>query len=159
MEGIIARLLTEKGLTIAVAESCTGGLIADRLTDVPGSSVYLERALVTYSDRSKTELLGVPEETIVRHGAVSEETARRMAEGAREKAKTNLGLSTTGIAGPGGGSEAKPVGTVFIALANGSQTFCRQYVYRWDRRRHKIITSQAALLMLKRYLSGELDHE
>jgi nicotinamide-nucleotide amidase len=155
LAGIIARALTEKGLTLAVAESCTGGLITDRITDVPGSSIYLERGFVTYSDRSKTELLGVPEQIIRTHGAVSEETARLMAEGARAKSGTNLGLATTGIAGPGGGSENKPVGTVYIALADGEHTMCRHYAFRWDRRRNKIIATQAALMMLKAYLAGE----
>lgn len=159
LEGVVAGLLKEKGLTVAVAESCTGGLITDRLTDIPGSSMYLERGLVTYSNRSKTELLGVPEDILQKHGAVSEETARLMAEGVRRLAGTDLGLATTGIAGPDGGSEAKPVGTVFIALADGVETNCRKFSYRWDRRRVKIIASQAALLMLKRYLNGEMNHE
>ena len=158
LEGLIARFLTEKGLTLAIAESCTGGMVTDRITDVPGSSAYLERAMVTYSDKSKSDLLGVPEDIIRKSGAVSEETARLMAEGVRRRAGTDLGLSTTGIAGPGGGSEAKPVGTVFIALADGSRTICRQYAYRWDRRRNKIISTQAALLLLKRYLAGESEN-
>jgi nicotinamide-nucleotide amidase len=155
MEGNVAGLLKEQGRTVAIAESCTGGLITDRLTDIPGSSIYLERGLVTYSNRSKTDLLGVPDAVIQKHGAVSEETACLMAEGVRRLAGTDLGLATTGIAGPDGGSEAKPVGTVFIALADGGETCCRKYSYRWDRRRIKIIVSQAALLMLKRYLTGE----
>ncbi len=159
LEGVVAGLLREQGRTVSVAESCTGGLITDRLTDIPGSSLYLERGLVTYSNRSKTDLLGVTEDILQKHGAVSEETARLMAEGVRKLAGTDLGLATTGIAGPDGGSEAKPVGTVFIALADGAKTFCRKFSYRWDRRRVKIIASQAALLMLKRYLTGEANHE
>ncbi len=159
LEGIIARHLMEKGLTLAVAESCTGGLVTDRLTDIPGSSVYLERSAVTYSNASKIDLLGVPEDVIREYGAVSEQTARLMAEGIRKKTGTSLGLSTTGIAGPAGGSEAKPVGTVYIALADGSQTICRHYAFRWDRRRNKIISTQAALMLLKRYLAGEKEHE
>lgn len=159
LEGVVAGLLKEQGLTVSIAESCTGGLITDRLTDIPGSSLYLERGLVTYSNRSKTDLLGVPEAILQKHGAVSEETARLMAEGIRKLAGTDLGLATTGIAGPDGGSEAKPVGTIFIALADGGETVCRKFSYRWDRRRVKIIASQAALLMLKRYLAGETNHE
>ncbi len=159
LEGVVAGLLKEKGLTVSVAESCTGGLITDRLTDIPGSSIYLERGLVTYSNRSKTDLLGVPVEVLQKHGAVSEETARLMAEGVRRLAGSDLGLATTGIAGPDGGSEAKPVGTVFIALADGVETSCRKFSYRWNRRRVKIIASQAALIMLKRYLTGEMNHE
>jgi len=152
LEGVVGALLREQGRTLAVAESCTGGLVTDRLTDVPGSSAYLERGLVTYSNRAKVELLGVPEAVLEAHGAVSEETARLMAAGVRRLAGTELGLATTGIAGPDGGSEAKPVGTVFIALADGAETWCQKYSYRWDRRRIKVIAAQAALLMVKRYL-------
>lgn len=159
LEGVCAALLTEKKLTLAVAESCTGGLVTDRLTDIPGSSAYLERGVVTYSNESKTELLGVPAEVINEFGAVSAETACLMAEGVRKLAKTDIGISTTGIAGPSGGTEKKPVGTVFIALAGKGKTYCRQYRYRWDRRRIKMITTQALLLMLKRYLKGELTDE
>jgi nicotinamide-nucleotide amidase len=158
LEGLVAALLTEKKLTLAVAESCTGGLITDRLTDIPGSSVFLERGVVTYSNAAKIKLLGVPEAIIRDYGAVSEETATLMAEGVRRLAGTDLGLSVTGIAGPGGGSELKPVGTVFIALADGTGTICRQFAWRWDRRRIKVISSQAALIMLKNYLTGEPHH-
>ena len=110
-----------------MAESCTGGLITDRLTDIPGSSEFLERGVVTYSNASKTALLGVPEAVIAAHGAVSAETARLMAEGVRRLAGTGLGLAVTGIAGPSGGTEAKPVGTVYIALADGEKTLCRHH--------------------------------
>ena len=157
LEGVVGALLRDQGRTIAVAESCTGGLVTDRLTDVPGSSAYLERGLTTYSNRAKMELLGVPEEVLQTHGAVSEETARLMAEGVRLRSGTDLGLATTGIAGPDGGSESKPVGTVYIALADGVETRCRHYRYRWERRRIKMIASQAALLMVKRYLAGDED--
>lgn len=156
LEEIIAEALTEKRLTIAVAESCTGGLIANRLTDVPGSSVYFERGLVTYSNEAKIQLLGVPPEIIEQHGAVSEETARLMAKGVRRIAKTALGLSSTGIAGPTGGSKEKPVGTVYVALADGAQTICRHYAYRWDRKRNKLVSSEAALFLLKNYLQGKV---
>jgi len=159
LEGTVATLLTEKKLTLAVAESCTGGLITDRLTDISGSSVFLERGAVTYSNLAKTELLGVPEATIREYGAVSEPTARLMAEGVRRSGHTDLGISTTGIAGPTGGSDAKPVGTVFIALADGKETVCRKYLFRWERRRVKIAASQAALILLKRYLTGTLSHD
>jgi nicotinamide-nucleotide amidase len=156
LEEIIAVALTEKRLTVAVAESCTGGLIANRLTDVPGSSVYFERGLVTYSNEAKIQLLGVPAEIINQHGAVSEETARLMAEGVRRNAKTVLGLSSTGIAGPTGGTKEKPVGTVYVALADGAQTICRHYAYRWDRKRNKLVSSEAALFLLKNYLQGKV---
>ena len=156
LAGNVARRLTEKGLTLAVAESCTGGLIADRLTDIPGSSAFIERGVVTYSNAAKTALLGVPEAVIREHGAVSAETARLMAEGVRKSAGTGLGLAVTGIAGPSGGTEAKPVGTVFVALADGGKTVCRPYAFRWDRRRNKVMASQVALMMLWRYLSEGL---
>lgn len=152
LEEVIAGLLTAKKLTIAVAESCTGGLITSRLTDVSGSSDYLERGLVTYSNAAKISMLGVPTEIIEKHGAVSEETARLMAEGVRKLAGTDLGLSSTGIAGPTGGSPEKPVGTVYIALADSQKTICRHYVYRWDRKRNKNIFAEAALFLLKNYL-------
>ena len=157
LEGLIAGLLTEKKMTIAVAESCTGGLIADRLTDIPGSSAFFERGVVAYSNQSKTDILGVPEDVIAEFGAVSREVAVLMAEGAKAIGRTDLGLSTTGIAGPTGGTEAKPVGTVYIALADGKNTLCRHYTFRWDRRRIKSISSQAALIMLKKYLMGETE--
>ena len=156
LAGNVALRMIGENLTLAVAESCTGGLITDRLTDIPGSSAFLERGVVTYSNAAKTDLLGVPEAVIREHGAVSAETARLMAEGVRKSAGTGLGLAVTGIAGPSGGTEAKPVGTVFIALASGGKTVCRPYAFRWDRRRNKVMASQAALLMLWRYLSGEL---
>jgi nicotinamide-nucleotide amidase len=155
LEEIVAGLLKEKKLTIAVAESCTGGLITNRLTDVAGSSEYLERAVVTYSNAAKVSLLNVPAAIIEKHGAVSEETARLMAEGVRKLAGTDLGLASTGIAGPAGGSEVKPVGTVYLALSDAAQTICRHYAYRWDRKRNKMIFSEAALLMLKKHLQGE----
>ena len=159
LEGIVAGLLTDKKLTIAVAESCTGGLVTDRLTDVPGSSAFLERGVIAYSNDCKADLLGVPEDVLKKFGAVSEKTAVSMAEGVRRLGKCNLGISTTGIAGPAGGTTEKPVGTVFIALANGTTTFCRHHNFRWDRRRNKTMMSQAALIMLKRYLTGELEDE
>lgn len=155
LEEVIAGLLTAKKLTIAVAESCTGGMITSRLTDVSGSSDYLERGLVTYSNAAKISMLGVPAEIIERHGAVSEETARLMAEGVRKLAGTDLGISSTGIAGPTGGSPEKPVGTVYIALADSRKTICRHYAYRWDRKRNKDIFAETALFLLKNYLQGK----
>ncbi|PKN10835.1 MAG: competence/damage-inducible protein A [Deltaproteobacteria bacterium HGW-Deltaproteobacteria-5] len=155
LEEIIARAMTEKKLTIAVAESCTGGLIANRLTDVSGSSVYFERGLVTYSNEAKISMLNVPADIIEKHGAVSEETARLMAEGVRKIANTDIGLSTTGIAGPTGGSKEKPVGTVYVALADGNRTVCRHHAFRWDRTRNKLVSSEVALMMLKNYLQDK----
>ena len=152
LEEIIAESLTRKKLTIAVAESCTGGLISSRLTDVSGSSIYFDRGLITYSNEAKIQLLGVPAAIIERHGAVSEETARLMAEGVRRTAGTDLGLSSTGIAGPTGGTREKPVGTVYIALADAGRTICRRHAFRWDRKRNKLVSSEAALMMLHNYL-------
>jgi len=152
LEEIIATVLTEKKLTLSVAESCTGGLIADRLTDVSGSSVYFERGLVTYSNTSKISMLNVPTEIIETHGAVSEETARLMAEGVRKISGADLGLATTGIAGPTGGSAEKPVGTVYVALAGAHETLCRHYAFRWDRKRNKQVSAEAALMLLRNYL-------
>jgi len=158
IEKTIAALLTAKGLSLAVAESLTGGLVTDRLTDVPGSSLFLDRGIVAYSNRCKTDVLGVPEEVLRTRGAVSEETAVLMAEGVRKLAGTDFGLSTTGIAGPSGGSADKPVGTVFIALAGGGKTVCRRFAFRWDRRRIKEITTHWSLEMLRRRLTGEEEH-
>ncbi len=156
LAGNIAKLMTEKRLTLSVAESCTGGLIAGRLTDISGSSAFFERGVVSYSNAAKTALLGVPAAVIDRHGAVSEETARLMAEGIRRSAGVDLALSVTGIAGPTGGTEEKPVGTTYIALAAADKTVCRRYAFRWDRKRNRIIASDSALLLLWRYLTGEL---
>jgi nicotinamide-nucleotide amidase len=154
LEGIVGTLLSGRKLTLAVAESCTGGLVADRLTDVPGSSAYFERALIVYSNASKEEMLRVPSALLAAHGAVSREAAGSMAEGVRALAGTDLGLSTTGIAGPGGGTDLKPVGTVFIAVAGNEGTVCREFRFRWNRRRVKEISAQWALEMLRRYLEG-----
>lgn len=155
LEEIIAAELTEKKLTIAVAESCTGGLIANRLTDISGSSVYFERGLVTYSNEAKVSMLNVPADIIEKYGAVSEETARLMAEGVRKVANTDIGLSSTGIAGPTGGTKEKPVGTVYVALADGNRTVCRHQIFRWDRKRNKLMSSEVALMMLKNYLQDK----
>lgn len=113
----VGELLTERGETVAVAESCTGGLIGSLLTDIPGSSAYFDRSLVTYSNRAKVDLLGVRSKTLDEHGAVSEPTARQMATGVRNSASTDWGVSTTGVAGPGGGTERTPVGTIFIGVS------------------------------------------
>ena len=117
-----------------------------------GSSAYFECGLVTYSNIAKIKMLGIPADVIEKHGAVSEETARLMAEGVRKMAGTVIGLSSTGIAGPTGGTREKPVGTVYIALSDGSQTICRHHSFRWDRKRNKQVSSEAALMMLKNYL-------
>ncbi len=155
MEGVVASLLTGRGLTLAVAESCTGGLIADLLTNVPGSSAFLERGVIVYSNESKTDLLGVSSSIIEEHGAVSEETAVLMAKGVRRIGKTDIGIATTGIAGPTGGTAEKPIGTVFVALSCREKTICRRYQLRWNRRRNKVMSAHLALDMLRRSLIGE----
>jgi nicotinamide-nucleotide amidase len=154
LAGVVGALLTAKGLTLAVAESCTGGLIADRLTDVSGSSLYLERGVVTYSNASKVALLQVPPEILAEYGAVSEPTARRMADGIRTAAHVDLGLSTTGIAGPTGATPGKPVGTVYIALAGPQGTICQHCVFHRDRRQVKVAAAHTALMMLREYLAS-----
>ena len=153
MEQVVARLLSERKTTIAVAESCTGGLIADRLTDVSGSSGYFERGMVTYSNEAKIEHLGVPEETIRVHGAVSRETAAAMAEGIRRISKATFGLSTTGVAGPTGGTETKPVGMVCIGLAHEDGVITREFRFGTDRRNNKMRSMLAALNMVRLFLT------
>jgi len=152
LEDIVGRLLTERRLTIAVAESCTGGLIMDRLTDVPGSSNYFERGAITYSNASKTAELGVPEELIRQHGAVSREVAEAMASGIRVKANTDIGISTTGIAGPTGATPEKPVGLVWIGYSDSSETLALKFNFGDDRRRVKERAAQAALELVRRKL-------
>ncbi|NLN59949.1 MAG: CinA family nicotinamide mononucleotide deamidase-related protein [Deltaproteobacteria bacterium] len=153
LEGVVGNMLRQKRLGLAVAESCTGGLITDRLTDVAGSSEYLERGVVSYSNASKISLLKVPRHILVDHGAVSESTARYMAEGIRTASGVQLGLSTTGIAGPAGAVPGKPVGTVYIALAHPGGTVCRHCVFPRDRRRVKVAATHTALMMLREYLN------
>lgn len=150
LEEVVGRLLRERSMTIAAAESCTGGLIADRLTNISGSSDYFERGLVTYSNRSKIELLGVPEATIARHGAVSKEVAEAMAVGVRRMAGTEVGISTTGIAGPTGGTLEKPVGLVWIGLADGNGSLAVRFTFGDDRILVKQRASQAALELVRR---------
>ena len=152
IEHEVARLLMEKKLTIAAAESCTGGLVSKRLTDVPGSSAYMERGAVTYSNRAKEEMLNVPAKTLQEHGAVSKEAAQAMAEGVRWGARTDLGLSVTGIAGPGGGTIAKPVGLVYIGLATEKGVTVKGFNFPGDRDAVRFATSQRALDIVRRYL-------
>jgi nicotinamide-nucleotide amidase len=153
MEEVVGRELTKRRLMLAVAESCTGGLIGHRLTQVAGSSAYMDRGAVCYSNRAKTEMLGVPTELIVRLGAVSKEVAEAMACGIRERANVSVGLSITGIAGPGGGTETKPVGLVYIGLDDGSgQPIAREFQFHGDRNVIKQRSSQAALDLLRRWL-------
>ncbi|HKP35302.1 MAG TPA: competence/damage-inducible protein A [Pyrinomonadaceae bacterium] len=152
MEEVVGRRLAITGFTLSVAESCTGGLIAQRLTNVPGASKYFIEGLVTYSNESKTRLLGVDKKLIKEFGAVSQQVARDMARGVRHKAKTDFGLAVTGIAGPDGGSEEKPVGLVYIALADDAHTKHKRFIIPGDRELIRWRASQAALDMLRRRL-------
>ena len=152
MEEIVGELLRQKGKTLSVAESCTGGLIAKRLTEVPGSSDYFMEGVVSYSNEAKIRTLNVPRETIEEFGAVSSQTAEAMAVGMRARAATDYALSVTGIAGPGGGSEEKPVGTVFIGLADESDVRSIKIVLPGDRYLIRWRSSQAALDYLRRRL-------
>jgi nicotinamide-nucleotide amidase len=139
LESAVARLLLSRHSTLALAESCTGGLLAKRLTDMPGSSEYFKEGLVTYSNESKERLLGVPHEMLAEHGAVSEPVARKMAAGARKLSGADLGLSVTGIAGPDGGTEEKPVGLVFVGLSDAEVTFAERLdLSAWARSRDAI---------------------
>ena len=154
MPEIVGRLLLETGTTLAVAESCTGGLIASRLTDVPGSSGYLLEAIVAYSNRSKLRHLGVRARDLEVHGAVSEPVALQMAVGVRERSGADLGVATTGIAGPTGGTPEKPVGTVVIALADADGEHVRSYQLMRERSRNKELAAQLALEWIRRRLLG-----
>jgi len=151
MEEVVAQLLIHHHLKLAVAESCTGGLIGHRLTNVPGSSKFLLADLVTYSNEMKQELLGVTEATLKAHGAVSEECVREMAAGARKRAGADVGIATSGIAGPDGGTPDKPVGTVCIALDSDDVKTSRRYQMRGTRDWVKLLGSQVALDWLRRY--------
>src|ERR1051326_6881092 len=152
LEEVVGRRLAMTDFTLAVAESCTGGLIAQRLTNVPGSSKYFIEGVVTYSNESKTRLLGVDKKVIKEFGAVSQQVARDMARGVRHKAKTDFGLAATGIAGPEGGTKEKPVGLVYIALADDAHTEHKRLMIPGDRELIRWRASQAALDMLRRRL-------
>jgi nicotinamide-nucleotide amidase len=152
LEEVAGMYLVMKNATIATAESCTGGLVAERLTNVPGSSKYFLSGVICYSNESKMELAGIPPLLLEMQGAVSAEVATGLAEGIRARANTTLGVGITGIAGPSGGSPEKPVGTVHIAVATATGTVHRQFLYPGDRERIRWQASQAALDMVRREL-------
>lgn len=154
MEQVVVRLLAERQQTLALAESCTGGLIGHRITNVPGASAVLLAGLVTYSNEAKQRFLGVPASLLREHGAVSEPVCRAMAEGARRLTGADHGLAVTGIAGPSGGTEEKPVGTVFLGLADDRGTAVEKRLNRWDRATFKRGTSQQALDLLRCRILG-----
>ena len=153
MEDIAGRILDHRHLTISVAESCTGGLIGNRLTNVPGSSGYFKGGVIVYSNEAKEDLLNVRHDTLKTQGAVSDLTAREMAMGVRERLQTDLGLAVTGIAGPAGGTKEKPVGTVYIGLASGGQVFSGNYRFWGSREQIKANTSTMALDWIRRHLN------
>jgi PncC family amidohydrolase len=150
----LIKLCTKKQLKIATAESCTGGLVAGALTEVPGSSAVLERGFVTYSNDAKWQMLSVPADTLEKHGAVSRETAEAMAMGARERTGSTYAVAITGVAGPTG-SEAKPVGTVFVAVADSAGVHVAHRRFVGDRARIRAYTAQMALDTLRRRLIGK----
>ena len=153
LEEVVVRLLIQRNQTLATAESCTGGLIANQVTNVSGASEAFLAGYITYANSVKSDVLNVDSKLIDKHGAVSEEVARAMAEGARTRAASTYGLATTGIAGPTGGSDEKPVGTVYIALASEySETVARKFFFPTDRETFKQLAGQAALDLLRRRL-------
>ena len=145
---MISDLLKKKNITIATAESCTGGLIAHSLTNISGSSEYFDRGFITYSNNAKIESLDVSKKLLENHGAVSEEVAEAMANGVRTKSKVDIGISTTGIAGPTGGTIEKPVGLVYIAISSNEKTIVKKIQFSGDRHQNKENTCNAALQML-----------
>ena len=154
LEEHIGQLLTQRKLTLAVAESCTGGLVGHRLTNVPGSSTYFIGGVVAYAYEAKERLLGVSHNTLYDYGAVSEPTAREMARGVRRALGTDVGLSVTGIAGPGGGLPGKPVGLTWVALSARDFEEARQFTWDGDRGANKARSADAALALVSAYLES-----
>jgi nicotinamide-nucleotide amidase len=152
LEAVVGRLLIENSRSISIAESCTGGLITSLLVEVPEISSVLDRGVITYSNEAKTALLGVPEEVIMAHGAVSRVVARAMASGVRDSSGTEIGLAVTGIAGPGGGTPEKPVGTVFIGISTPEGNEVMEYHFQGDRQTIRMQSAQMALDRVRRYL-------
>lgn len=157
MEKIVGEHLMARGFTLAVAESCTGGIICSRLTNTPGSSSYLLGGVVSYSNSLKVEYLGVPVEMLEQHGAVSREVAEAMAVGVRSRSKADIGLAVTGIAGPSGGSEEKPVGTVYIAIATNDENWVSKFLFQGDRKQVRNLTAQTGLDLVRKYLMQNAD--
>jgi nicotinamide-nucleotide amidase len=156
LEEVIVELLTKRKETVALAESCTGGLLADRITNVPGASAILLAAYVPYANQAKIDLLDVDQKLIERYGAVSKSVARALAEGARIRARSTYALATTGIAGPTDGSSEKPIGTVYIALASSGGTMVKRFFFPSDRKTFKELAAQAGFDLLRRRLLTEL---
>jgi len=155
LEQKVGELLSERNYTLSLAESCTGGLICSRLTDIPGSSDYLVGGVVTYSNAVKTNLIGVNTDTLNKYGAVSPETATEMVLGVRDLFKSDVGISVTGVAGPGGGSDEKPVGLVYVGVCIKDNLTIKQFNFGHNRRGNKLLSSQAALNLLRMELLNE----
>jgi nicotinamide-nucleotide amidase len=155
LEAVVGRTLLERGLRLAVAESCTGGLLGHRLTSVPGASAYFERGVLAYSNRAMEELLAVPESLLKAHGSVSGPCAEAMARGVAALAGSPCALAVTGIAGPDGGTPTKPVGTVFVGLVVTGEVLARRFHFAGDRAAVRWQSTQAALDMLRRSLRGQ----
>ena len=154
----IGVILRQRGLSLATAESCTGGLVSDRITDIPGSSVYFRGGIVAYSNAAKISLLGVSPATLESHGAVSSEVVLEMARGARRILQADLAVSISGVAGPGGGTPDKPVGTTWIGLSAPDGEWSRHLLWRASRRKNKESSAQVVLDLLFHYLQGQPDH-
>lgn len=154
IEEVLANLLIDRGLKISIGESCTGGLISHRLTNISGSSIFFERGIVAYSNHAKVELLKVDEEIIAKYGAVSFEVAKQMANGAKEVSGADIGLAVTGILGPTGATPTKPIGLVYISLCDNKTSTVKEFRFGDNRLLNKDRTSQAAFEMLRRYLLG-----
>ena len=152
----VSNLLKEKHLTVAIAESCTGGLVSHTLTNISGSSDYFDCGIISYSNDSKKELLSVSEDVITKYGAVSEQVAKEMAEGVRKRSNVDIGISTTGIAGPTGGTKEKPVGLVYIAISTSENTIVKKYQFSGDRLQNKENTCKATLEMLFEFLKKRI---
>jgi PncC family amidohydrolase len=156
VEVAVGRLLREQALTLATAESCTGGLVGHRITNVPGSSDYYRGSITAYASDVKETLLHVRGQTLADHGAVSEQAAREMAQGVRQAIRADVGVSVTGIAGPTGGTPEKPVGLVYTALAAPDGEWVERHIWAGDRLENKARSADAALDLLRRYLEGRI---
>ena len=156
LEVIVGRLLEQREMTLAVAESCTGGLVSHRITNVPGSSAYYSGSITAYSNEIKEVILRVQHRTLVHYGAVSEQTVLEMARGVRDLFQANVGLAVTGIAGPGGGTPEKPVGLVYVGLAAPDGEWVERYMWNGNRAENKEYSAEALLDLLHSYLEGRL---
>jgi nicotinamide-nucleotide amidase len=155
-EALIGNILKARGLKLAAAESCTGGLIGSRITDIPGSSEYFLGSIVAYAYEVKVSLLGVPWETLNSHGAVSRETVLAMAHGAQNRLNGDIAISVSGIAGPGGGTPEKPVGTIWIGLVASDGEWASEFQFSGNREENKSFAATAALQMVLEYLQGSM---